>query len=206
MRSIFYAIALLTLGLTFGACSGGPPVSFYTLAPTPPASIGPAAQRIGVLPFDVDAPYDGSRLVYRTSPDSPRVDFYAYHQWAAPVGEEIASLVATELSGRLPGHLVEVAFASRDYVAFVHGRVLRLEEVDRAGAIETHAILEIELRSPQGSVWTVERVEGREEAATASVDEVVRMMQGAVSSAVQVALPTLVQGLEKRASGAGEDG
>jgi len=202
MRPILVAFALLSVA----ACSAGPPVRFYTLAPPPPGAVEAASLRVGVLPFEVDAPYDGSRLVYRTSPDSPRVDFYAYHQWAAPVGEEVASLVATELSGRLPGHLVEVAFASRDYVAYVHGRVLRLEEVDRSGGIETHAILEIELRSPQGTVWSVERVEGHEEAATASVDEVVRMMRGAVTSAVQRALPGLTKSLERTAGVAGEDG
>lgn len=192
-------LSLLVLASAM-ACSARPPVRYYTLAPAPPAPQERAEQRLGVMPFVVEAPYDDSRLVFRLGPDTPRVDFYAYHQWAAPLDQQIASLIAGELSGRVPGHLVEVAFSGREYAALVFGRVVRLEEVDREGAIETRAILEIELRSPAGEVWQVDRVETRQQAATASVEEVVRMMQRAVGDAVERALPGLLAALEERSS------
>lgn len=201
MKSI---LTLFALASTL-ACSAGPPVRYYSLEPLPAPQRETQEHRLGVVPFAVEAPYDDTRLVFRAEPDSPRLDFYAYHRWASPVGQQVASLVADELSGRVPGHLVEVAFAGRDYAALVHGRVLRLEEVDRPDAIETRVILEIELRSPAGEVWSVERVESRQQTPAASVDDVVRMMQQALGEAVERALPRLVATLAERSvSTAGE--
>jgi uncharacterized lipoprotein YmbA len=183
-------------------CSAGPQVRYYTLAPQPSPLDATTGPRLGVLPFAVEAPYNGTRLVYRATPDTPRVGFYAFHQWAAPVGHQVAAVVAEELGGRVPGHVVEVASSGREYAGLVHGRVLQLEEVDTEQAVESRVTLEIELRSPGGEVWRVERVESRQQqGATASVDDVVRLMQQSLAEAVDRALPGLVSTLSERSSG-----
>jgi uncharacterized lipoprotein YmbA len=131
-------IAILALSFVVG-CSSLPTTHYYVLELDPVAGTNGASAAgagetapwtIGVRPFTVDAPYDQDRIVYRVGEGSAEVGFYAYHLWAAPLDAMIAAAVATGLEGTPAVSIVEPAAAGRSYRAWLHGRVLALEEVD----------------------------------------------------------------------------
>ena len=87
-RSGVVAFGLLwsaVLALTIG-CKAMPTTHYYILEPRAGSSDDAGAGvAVGVLPFEVDPPYDQDRIVYRIGADSPKVGFYEYHRWAAPL-------------------------------------------------------------------------------------------------------------------------
>ena len=92
-------IAILTLS---SGCRATPAMNYYVLEPRSGASAdAPDGVRVGVLPFEVDPPYDQDRIVYRIGADSPKVGFYEYHRWAAPLSRMLPR-IASKLLPMIP--------------------------------------------------------------------------------------------------------
>ncbi len=92
---------LIVCSAVLAGCSvftSRPPVQYYTLAlAVPDSPPGPGQTSVVVQPFAVRDPYNQERIVYRVSPY--RIDFYNYHQWAAPPGELVTDWTRRYLAG-----------------------------------------------------------------------------------------------------------
>jgi uncharacterized lipoprotein YmbA len=155
---------------------------------------------IGVRPFAVDAPYDQERIVYRHGESSPEVGFYAYHLWAAPLQSMLPAAVASGLSGASGVAGLEPLVAGRRYDAFLHGRVLAVEEIDLADRQVVRAAVELRLHAPDGAELWSRRVEGRGETRTEEVADIVEALAAALGDAldpVRGELGTVVAGLTR---------
>ena len=136
-RRAVSAALLVLASLSAAACTllrPPPVVRYYTLAPpgTPPAGLD-APIRVGA--FSADEPYVTARLAYRTSPY--RLDYYAYHRWAA----DPRVLLATAARDYL-----EHAAASSGMPFELSGHIRRLEEVDGQDGWEAALALDIRVR------------------------------------------------------------
>lgn len=123
------------LALTVASCAKLPPTYYYLLEPPPRAAAGapataPTGLRLGVDAFAVDAPYDQSSIAYRIGSDSPRIAFYDYHQWAAPVPVMLQRAAVAALQGTRGTASVAAAAPGESYDARLSGRLLALEEID----------------------------------------------------------------------------
>jgi uncharacterized lipoprotein YmbA len=180
----------------------------------PPAASSPAtgsdgsgdtetsASIIGVRPFAVDAPYDQDRIVYRVGERSPEVGFYAYHLWAAPLSSMLQTAVAAGLTGTDGVAAFEPVVAGRRYDAYLHGRVLAMEEIDLSDRQLVRAAIELRLHGSDGvEVWT-RVVEARGETRTEEVADIVEAIGAALADALANARGDLGQamaGVRKRA-------
>lgn len=101
MRSIRH-LSAACLGLMLAACSSVP-IHFHTLVPpasdTPAGTAADASYRIAVLPVTIPAQVDQPQLVVRQGQGS--VALLEGQQWIAPLGDEIRTVVADELTRRL---------------------------------------------------------------------------------------------------------
>jgi uncharacterized lipoprotein YmbA len=205
--------ALLGVLLVTG-CSQLPPTHYYLLELTPPPAASPSAAAgasgadgaepqaltIGVRPFAVDAPYDQDRIVYRVGERSPEVGFYAYHLWAAPLSSMLPAGVASGLGGADGVALLESAVAGHRYDAFLHGRVLAVEEIDLSDRQLVRASIELRLRAPDGAELWSHVVEARGETRTEEVADIVEAIAAALAEALvetRAELGQAIAGLER---------
>jgi uncharacterized lipoprotein YmbA len=164
---------IVILALSTG-CRAAPTMSYYVLEPRSGASAdAPDGVSVGVLPFEVDPPYDQDRIVYRIGADSPKVGFYEYHRWAAPLSRmlpRIASAAFRDVEG--VGRIEPVSSEQR-YDVRLSGRVIALEEVDVAG--EQHARIDLVLTligSDGSTLWSAAASESSDVSAD-TVEELV---------------------------------
>jgi uncharacterized lipoprotein YmbA len=149
-------------------------MNYYVLEPrSGAAEDAPDGVRVGVLPFEVDPPYDQDRIVYRVGADSPKVGFYEYHRWAAPLSRmlpRIASAAFRDVEGL--GRIEPVSSEQR-YDVRLSGRVIALEEVDVAGGQHARIDLVLTLIGSDGStLWSAAASETSDSSAD-TVEELV---------------------------------
>jgi len=100
IRLTLFTGALLVLT----GCGTTPPTNFYVLSPTAggstPRSAGGDQKIVGVGPVEVAAYLDRSQMVIREDPN--RLDLADFHQWAEPISDNIATVLAENLSTLLP--------------------------------------------------------------------------------------------------------
>lgn len=198
----FRRLALrLVVPLLAAACGSVPPTRYYVLAPARPAAavaaVEPNGLRIGVEPFTVDPPYDRDQLVYRLSTDSVEVGFYAYHRWAAPLGELVAVAMAEGLRGTAGVAVIEPLTSGGDYSAFLRGRVVYLEEIDLPDRQQARVRCELRLVSAAGEMLWSQEVSGAAEGTSDTVAEVVEQLYSAFGQALEQARSGLVGALSR---------
>jgi len=163
MNRLRSLLAILALIATVAGCAKMPPTHYYTLGPRTSSDTGATGSAatdtegwsVGVRSFQVDAPFDQDRIVYRIGDGSSEVGFYAYHRWAAPPASMLPVLVARAMHGAAGIRRIEPVMAGRTYTAYLDGRVLSLEEVDRADGQLVRARLALWLTAADGSeVWS----------------------------------------------------
>ena len=187
-----YALAVL---LSLAACSSLPPTHYYVIeldpregdaaganAPTGSSAATDASRlTIGVRPFAVDSPYDQDRIVYRIGESSAEVGFYAYHLWAAPLQSMLPAAVATGLEGTPGVSVVEPVAGGRSYQAFLHGRVIAVEEIDLLDRQVVRAVIELRLVALDGAELWAGVVDARGETNTEEVGVVVETLATALA-------------------------
>jgi uncharacterized lipoprotein YmbA len=195
VRSAISVAAPILILFLLAGCSQLPATHYYVIELDTRAAMasggasGAAAAQsgawtIGVRPFAVDAPYDQDRIVYRHGESSPEVGFYAYHLWAAPLQSMLPAAVAAGLSGAAGVAGLEPVVAGRRYDAFLHGRVLAVEEIDLSDRQVVRTALELRLHAPDGAELWSRRLEGRGETRTEEVADIVEALAAALGEAL----------------------
>lgn len=193
---------LLSLVAILCGCAKMPPTHYYMLraevdadaaTPTPEGE----GVSVGVRSFQVDAPFDQDRIVYRVGESSPKVGSYAYHHWAAPPSRMLPQLVAQAMQGTPGVDRIEPVLGGRDYAAYLGGRVVALEEVDRPDGQLVRARLELWLTSANGEeLWSKTVVaEGLTQAT--DVAQVVERMGQLLGDALRVEREDLAAALKR---------
>lgn len=198
------AVGVLSLLLMAGSCAGGgglPVTHYYTL--TPPAeqassSAAPEGVSIGVVSITVDPPYDQDRLVYRKGRGGAEVGFYAYHRWASPLGRMIAVALADGLSDTPGIAAIEPARSSGDYVAWLDGRLLHLEEVDSGAGQEVRLALELVLRDVDEELLWSSTLSSSATGEASEVPEVVELARSAFNEVLAQAADEIAAALRAR--------
>lgn len=134
---------LIIAVLFTGACGGRPPTTHFYRLVAPPEPEEPARGPVlAIGEMEVDATYEGDRIVYRQSPY--RVSRYYYHRWSAPTGRLVADYL--RLAYRRTGLFERVEEeAGPETPAVLEGRLVAFEEVDESEARWIGRV-EIELR------------------------------------------------------------
>jgi uncharacterized lipoprotein YmbA len=100
---------LLAAGIWLVGCGGSPPVQYYTLsaeASPDPALALRTDRHIAIGPITVPNVVDRPQLVMRTTAN--RVTLLEEHQWAEPLPNEIARVIADNLSRLLGTKLISL--------------------------------------------------------------------------------------------------
>lgn len=197
------ALAILTLALS--GCGKLPPTRYYVLelgevhssasSSSSRSAAGAGGWEIGVRPFRVDPPYDQDRIVYRVGDDSLEIGFYAYHRWAAPLSRMLPDLVAEGLAGADGVRSIEPVMPGRDYASYLHGRLLALEEIDRADDQLVRVQLILRLASSDGAELWSETLSTEGSTRTEEVHRVVERMSELLAEALAEARAGLARAL-----------
>ncbi len=194
---------LLALFLVSGCRSTLPATHYYVLTPLPEAAGGEGDLTLEVQTFLVDPPYDRDAVVYRLGADTGEVGFYAYHRWASPLGRLVSVALAEGLRGTPGLGRVEPSgsMGSERPSHLLRGRVVRAGEIGRAGGVEAHFELDVELLDLNAGVggdvvWT-QRVAGSAEGNPASAGEFMELLQQAFDQAVREIRLGLAETLEE---------
>ena len=194
--------AVLSLFLLSG-CAHVPSTRYYDLSlHSRAARLSSAAPPregllIGVAPFQVDAPYDQDRIVYRIGHDTPEVKFYAYHRWATPLSRMLPKVVAEHLEGASGIASIEPSAPGRAYRALLEGRLIALEEIDTTEGQRAYVMLDLTLRLDDGDVLWSDRLSGEASTRTDRVDHVVEVMRSALGTALDEARSRLERALAR---------
>ena len=169
----FGFLSIAVLALTSG-CKAMPTTHYYVLEPRAGASddVG-AGLTVGVLPFEVDPPYDQDRIVYRIGADSPRVGFYEYHRWAAPLSRMLPRIASAAFRDVEGVRRIEPVASGHRYDVRLYGRVITLEEVDTAGGQHVRMDLVLTLIGSDGSTLWSAAASGRSDTSADTVEELV---------------------------------
>ena len=90
-------LALVVAVAVAGGCASSPRTDFYNLSRVAQATgAAPADYAVAVGPVTVPATVDRPQMVVRKGPN--QVAFEEYHQWGAPLQDEIGRVVAGNLS------------------------------------------------------------------------------------------------------------
>lgn len=189
--------AILGCVLALGGCGSAPTMQYYVLTEAPGVAADPAdvtVEGLGVELFDVAAPYNTDRLVYRVEHGSAagedlRVYFYNHHRWAADPGELVA-MGLVEALRRLPGlQSAELVRPGASYGHRLRGRVLEVAEVDRTDGVHGRVALDLELVDGGGDVlWRRQVVAEAGDGPASDVGDVVMRIRSALDrAAIEVA-------------------
>ena len=198
MRRAWKTAAVSVALLLAAGCAQMPPTHFYVLE-LREAVAGRVQSKegwdIGVRRFMVDAPYDQDRIVYRLGEGSPEVHYYAYHQWAAPLSQMLADSVADGLTPTEGVRSIESLMPGRTYDAYLEGRVLAVEEVDRPAEQLVRLRIDLVLVSRDDEeLWSKSlRLEGATN--TTEVVVIVERMNAILAQALSEAGPQLAAAL-----------
>ncbi|MGZ5052502.1 MAG: PqiC family protein [Methylobacter sp.] len=113
-------LLLLFGGVLLAGCMS-PPTQFYVLEPlnTPPPSVTAAANKrqIGVGPVTIPALLERKQIVTRLPDNSVKVA--EFHQWASPLKDNVAQVIAHNLAALQPDDLIRTypwsAYGMVDY-------------------------------------------------------------------------------------------
>ncbi len=180
---VLFAVAVL--GLSIVGCSSMPPTHYYVLQAGETA--GDSTQSgpwIGVRTFQVDPPYDDDRIVYRHG-DSPEVNFYQYHRWAAPLARMLPTVVASSLQGIDGVGRIEPVVPNTAYGLFLHGRVTRVEEIDTPGSQNVVLHFDLRLTDRGGEELWSQVLMAQGSTQTEEVGDIVEAMSEALSRAIE---------------------
>lgn len=116
-----YSKWIIVAGLLLSGCASTPPTQFYVLEPlgeSAPATTGAVKRhRIGVGPLSIPPLIDRQKIVTRTPANN--IEIAAFHQWAAPLKDDMTRVLTHNLSLLLPADIVRSypwsAFGSVDY-------------------------------------------------------------------------------------------
>jgi uncharacterized lipoprotein YmbA len=189
------AAVFLSMAFALGCGSSLPPTHYYVIELEPAATAGASGITIGVRPFAVDSPYDQDRIVYRVGEGSAEVGFYAYHLWAAPLQSMLPAAVATGLEGTPGTSVVEPVASGRAYDAFLHGRVIAVEEIDVSDRQVVRAVIELRLQARDGKELWADVLSARGETRTDEVGVVVEALATALGRALAGTRESLGQAL-----------
>ena len=197
---------LLSSGLAIAAvialsgCAGVPATHYYVLEPqeSGAAASGPrSGVAVGVEAFQVDAPYDQDRIVYRVGEGSAEIGFYAYHRWAAPLSRMLPRVVAAALEGAARLRSIEPAAPGRDYAARLRGRLRLFEEIDTAEGPRVRVQLSLTLHGKDGAKLWSETVAGESAVGSDEVVNVVERMKGTLDETLRKVRPGLERALKQ---------
>ena len=195
------AATLVPLVLLCAACSQLPQTHYYLLElERQPRTTSPTADggwNLGVRHFAVESPYDQDRLAYRVGDGSPEISFYAYHRWAAPLESMLEEAIATGLESTPGVESLERIVSGRRYDAYLDGRLLQLEEIDRAGEQRVRLRLSLRLRTAAGEELWSEVLEGEATTQTDRVVVIVETMRSVLEKTLADARPRLARALEQ---------
>lgn len=202
--SVPAALLLVAAGSIWLGCGSAPPTHYYSLAmpaeiersPISTASDARGPIRVGVTAFRIDAPYDGGRLVYRIGDSPQEISFYSYHRWAHPLSDDLSLAVAEILSKQLDAVSIEPADVGRDYDVLLGGRLLYLEEVTLAQAVQTRVGLVLDLSTTGGELLWSQQVSAVSSGDPGEVSDLVRQMRSTLENALQEGRDGLSAALE----------
>ncbi len=175
-------LSIAVLVFTSG-CKAMPTTHYYLLEPSAGASDGTGAGlTVGVLPFEVDPPYDQDRIVYRIGADSPKVGFYEYHRWAAPLSRMLPRIACAAFRNVEGVRRIEPVASEHRYDVRLSGRVITLEEVDTAGGQHVRMDLVLTLIGSDGSTLWSAAASGRSDTSADTVEELVAQIRAVAES------------------------
>jgi len=124
IRALRPIIALILLS----ACGSVPVTHYYTLAPAPAKQLSTRGSAVlSIDELSVASAYTDQRIAYRPAPY--RLEYYDYHQWAAPLSMALTDYLRDALSES--GRFQQVATERRSATTLVlGGRLAAFEEVD----------------------------------------------------------------------------
>ena len=173
----FGFLCIAVLALTSG-CRAAPTTHYYVLEPRADSSVAAAAGvTVGVLPFAVDPPYDQDRIVYRIGADSPKVGFYEYHRWAAPLSRMLPRIASAAFRDVEGVRRIEPVASGHRYDVRLSGRVIALEEVDMAAGQHVRMDLVLTLIGSDGSTLWSAAASGRSDTSADTVEELVAQIR-----------------------------
>jgi uncharacterized lipoprotein YmbA len=193
-------LSLLLVAPLLAHCGSVPITHYYVLETNPTDSANTRTEntegiRVGVKAFQVDPPYDQDRIVYRVRDRSSEIGLYAYHRWASPLSRMLPVVVAAGLDGTEGLRSIEPVVPGREYDVYLVGRLLELEEVDRAAGQDVRVRIQLELRRPEGTeIWS-QVVSGEDTVLAGDVVEVVETMNAVLAGAVADARPGFARAL-----------
>lgn len=114
-------LASLFISALLPACISTPPTQFYVLEPlSEPASASPASEknrRIGIGPVSIPALLERKQIVTRLPDNSVKIA--EFHQWAAPLKDNVAQVLTHNLAALQTGDLIRAypwsAYGAVDY-------------------------------------------------------------------------------------------
>ena len=159
MRRLALLVTPWALVILAAGCGSTPPARFYTLGAVPGPAAPPSELSVAVGPVTVPAAVDRPQIVVSTGQNQVRLD--EFNQWASPLANNIARVVAENLVGMLGTPRVAISpltlSAGADYRA-----VIEVQRFD--SALGEAATLDI--------VWTVTRArDGASQTGRTSVRE-----------------------------------
>lgn len=178
MKHLVPIMAVFTISL--GACATQP-ARFYTLnAQTPRESVrAPASTTIAVDQVTVPDMVDRPQFVLRTGTAQVRIDEYA--RWAAPLKEQVASVVVANLAQSFPGALVSTSenFGGSTNIFHISVEVQSFESVP--GDTATIVVLWT-VRASRSGATSSGRAFEQERVATQNYDDLVDAHSRALAS------------------------
>ncbi len=194
-------LVVLLVSLLAAGCSQLPPIHYYVLELPGAAKTNEVAdnggRNLAVRNFEANSPYDQDRIAYRVGEDSPEINFYAYHRWAAPLARMLEDAVAVALEGTPGVRTIEPMVSGRRYDAYLDGRLLQLEEIDRAGEQRVRLRLSLRLRTAAGQELWSEVLEGEATTQTDRVVVIIETMRSVLEKTLADARPRLARALEQ---------
>ena len=196
---------VLLLAVLAAGCSQLPRTHYYVLELESAAKTNEVADNDGrnlaVRHFEANSPYDQDRLAYRVGEGSPEISFYTYHRWAAPLEGMLEDAVAVALEGTPGVRTIEPIVSGRQYDAYLDGRLLQLEEIDRAGEQRILLRLSLRLRTAAGEELWSEVLEGEGTTQTDRVVVIVETMRAVLEKTLADARPRLARALRQAPPG-----
>jgi uncharacterized lipoprotein YmbA len=132
IKAIFVSYIIASIGLLalFGCAGSSPPVQYYSLHPVSQMSGSPSLSpdiSISVGPVVIPPSLDRPQIVTRDAQNN--VSFSEYHRWAGPLQEDIAAVVAENLSRMLGSERI-ATFAGQDVFQPTHRILININRFD----------------------------------------------------------------------------
>jgi uncharacterized lipoprotein YmbA len=122
-----YVLWIVLVPALLGGCGTSAPSRFYTLDPTAAAN-GASSARCAVMVDPVSIPASVDRPQFVVQIAANRVDVDEFNRWVAPLGDQIAGVVAADLAALLATpNVVTAPIPNLDYRVLIN--VQRFESV-----------------------------------------------------------------------------